>query len=27
MGWYWASTILCTVGFGDIVPASKEKLK
>lgn len=23
LGWYWASTILCTVGFGDIVPVSK----
>ena len=21
-GWYWASTILSTVGFGDITPVS-----
>ena len=23
LGWYWGATILSTVGFGDIVPASK----
>ena len=23
LGWYWASTILSTVGFGDISPSSK----
>jgi hypothetical protein len=22
-GWYWGATILTTVGFGDIAPASK----
>ena len=26
LGWYWASTILCTVGFGDIVPVSKSRV-
>ncbi len=23
VGWYWGATILSTVGFGDITPASK----